>query len=163
MVGTFGVGKTSLVARYVKSMFSEKYLTTLGVKIDKKVDTIAQQEVTLMLWDLAGEDALTQIKPTHLRGASGYILVMDGTRLSTLDGGIDLQGRVADELGPVPFTCVVNKLDLRPEWQITDAALDELSARAWHLTLTSAKTGEAVEALFTGLAERMLAGKATDA
>ena len=64
MVGAFGVGKTSLVARFVRSIFSDKYLTTLGVKIDKKTVNIDGQEMTLMLWDLAGEDALTQIKPS---------------------------------------------------------------------------------------------------
>jgi len=94
MVGSFGVGKTSLVARYVKSIFSDKYLTTLGVKIDKKSLSVDGEEVNLMLWDLAGEDALTVIKPMQLRGASGYILVADGCRASTLDAAIDLQSRV---------------------------------------------------------------------
>ena len=158
MVGAFGVGKTSLVARFVKSIFSDKYLTTLGVKIDKKPLTVAGQEVTLMLWDLAGEDALTQIKPAHLRGASAFILVADGTRASTLDAAIDLEARVSAELGPVPFTCVVNKLDLRDNWQVDDAALARLATLGWTFLLTSAKSGEGVEALFHGLAERMILG-----
>lgn len=157
MVGTFGVGKTSLVARFVKSIFSDKYLTTLGVKIDKKALTVAGVEVNLMLWDLAGEDALTQVKASHLRGASGYILVADGCRKSTLDAAVDLQARVSGELGEVPFTCVVNKLDLRETWEVDAAALDALSARGWNFLLTSAKSGEGVEHLFVGLAERMLA------
>jgi small GTP-binding protein len=159
MVGTFGVGKTSLVARYVKSIFSDKYLTTLGVKIDKKSLSVGGQDVTLMLWDLAGEDALTQIKPMQLRGASGYILVADGCRASTLEAAIDLQTRVEAELGKIPFTCVVNKLDLRESWEVDDAALDRLSALGWTFLLTSAKSGEGVEELFQGLAERMLREK----
>ena len=159
MVGTFGVGKTSLVARYVKSIFSDKYLTTLGVKIDKKPLSVGGQDVTLMLWDLAGEDALTQIKPMQLRGASGYILVADGCRASTLEAAIDLQTRVEAELGKIPFTCVVNKLDLRESWEVDDAALDRLSALGWTFLLTSAKSGEGVEELFQGLAERMLREK----
>ena len=156
MVGTFGVGKTSLVARFVKSIFSEKYLTTLGVKIDKKALTVAGREVNLMLWDLAGEDALTQVKASHLRGASGYILVADGTRRSTLEAAVELQGRVEGELGAVPFTCVVNKLDLRESWEVDEAALEALSGRGWRFLLTSAKSGVGVEQLFMGLAERML-------
>lgn len=163
MVGSFGVGKTSLVARYVKSIFSESYFTTVGVKIDKKALSVDGEEVNLMLWDLAGEDARTQIKPMQLRGAAGYILVADGTRANSLDAAIDLQSRVQDELGDVPFTIVVNKLDLRETWEVGADALDRLSANGWPLLLTSAKTGEGVEELFQGLAERMVCGSKRDA
>jgi small GTP-binding protein len=156
MVGAFGVGKTSLVARFVKSIFSDKYLTTLGVKIDKKALTLGDQEMTLMLWDLAGEDALTQVKTTQLRGSSGYILVADGCRASTLEAAIDLQARAEAELGKLPFTCVVNKADLRENWEVDAAALERLSGLGWTFLLTSAKTGEGVEQLFQELAARML-------
>jgi small GTP-binding protein len=156
MVGAFGVGKTSLVARFVRSIFSDKYLTTLGVKIDKKALTLDGQELTLMLWDLAGEDALTQVKASQLRGSAGYILVADGCRASTLEAAIDLQSRVEGELGRVPFTCVVNKADLRDKWEVDAVALERLSGLGWTLLLTSAKSGEGVEALFEGLAVRML-------
>ncbi|RXH58938.1 Rab family GTPase [Granulicella sibirica] len=163
MIGSFGVGKTSLVARYVRSIFSDKYLTTLGVKIDKKALIVDDQEVNLMLWDLAGEDALTQIKPMQLRGSSGYILVADGTRASTLEAAIDLQSRVQAELGPVPFTCVVNKLDLRETWEIDEAALTRLADLGWTFLLTSARSGEGVQELFQTLAERMVREKKADA
>ncbi len=156
MVGTFGVGKTSLVARFVRSIFSDKYHTTIGVKIDKKQLVVEGQEVTLMLWDLAGEDAVTQVRPVHLRGAAGYILVADGTRSATLDAAIDLQERVAAALGDVPFIFVINKADLREEWQVTDASLESLSQRDWSYLLASAKTGEKVEQLFLDLAGRIL-------
>ena len=82
MIGSFGVGKTSLVARFVRSIFSEKYQTTVGVKIDKKVVEVGGQQVTLVLWDIAGEDALTTVRVSQLRGASGYILVVDGSAVS---------------------------------------------------------------------------------
>ncbi len=159
MVGAFGVGKTSLVARFVKSIFSDKYHTTVGVKIDKKALTIDGQEMTLMLWDLAGEDALTQVKSTQLRGSSGYILVADGCRASTLEAAIDLHSRVEGELGKVPFTCVVNKADLRETWEVDAAALERLSGQGWTMLLTSAKSGEGVETLFEELAGRMLQEK----
>ena len=56
MLGAFGVGKTSLVRRYVESIFSDTYLTTVGVKIDKKTLNVGDEPVTLILWDIAGED-----------------------------------------------------------------------------------------------------------
>lgn len=156
MVGAFGVGKTSLVARFVFSIFSEKYQTTLGVKIDKKQLTVDGQEMTLMLWDLAGEDGVTQVKPAYLRGAAGYILVADGCRAATLEVARDLQRRVAEAAGPVPYVLVVNKGDLREQWEIKEAALEELKAQGWQLRFTSAKTGDGVEELFRDLALAML-------
>jgi len=56
MLGSFSVGKTSLVSRFVSTVFSDKYLTTVGVKIDKKALTVGGEDVTLMLWDIYGED-----------------------------------------------------------------------------------------------------------
>src|ERR1043165_1179544 len=91
MLGAFAVGKTSLVTRYVKSIFSENYLTTVGVKIDKKTVTVDSTEVNLILWDLAGEDEFVQLQTSYLKGSSGYILVSDGTRSDTLLKAFTLQ------------------------------------------------------------------------
>ena len=160
MIGTFGVGKTSLVERFVEGRYSDEYLTTLGMKISRKPLNLDGQEVNLMLWDLAGEDKLTQINPMQVRGAAGYFLVADGTRDSTLDALVELQQRVQAIVGAVPFTCVINKLDLRDQWQVNDAALAKVTERGWAYRLTSAKSGEAVEELFLDLAQRMLTGSA---
>ena len=103
VLGAFGVGKTSLVRRYVESIFSDAYLTTVGVKIDKKTLTVGAETVTLILWDIAGEDDVTSIRMSYLRGAAGYFLVADGTRAETLDVASSIQARVASEIGPVPF------------------------------------------------------------
>ena len=156
MVGAFGVGKTSLVARYVRSIFSDKYQTTVGVKIDKKVVESRGAEVTLVLWDLAGEDALTTVKPAQLKGASGYILVVDGLRRQTLEVAIDLQRRVTEAIGNVPFICVLNKTDVRETWEVQPAELEPLAAQRWLLIETSAKTGAGVEELFQILADAMM-------
>jgi small GTP-binding protein len=156
MVGAFGVGKTSLVARFVYSIFSEKYHTTVGVKIDKKIVQHSTGEITLILWDLAGEDALTTVRPANLKGASGYILVIDGLRRNTLELAIDLHGRVADVVGPVPFVCVVNKADLRESWEVDQADLEKLASLGWTVIETSAKTGSAVEDVFRELTDAMM-------
>lgn len=156
MVGAFGVGKTSLVSRFVRSIFSEKYHTTVGVKIDKKVVQHPSGEVSLILWDLAGEDALTTVRPAHLKGTSGYILAIDGTRRSTLDSALDLQQRVQQAVGTVPFVCVANKSDLRESWEIQQSDLDDLASLGWKIVETSAKTGEAVEGVFRTLTDAMM-------
>ena len=82
LLGGFGVGKTSLVSRFVHSIFSDKYLTTVGVKIDKKRVDLGSQQVDLVIWDIYGEDDFQKVRMSYLRGASGYLLVADGTRRS---------------------------------------------------------------------------------
>ena len=74
MLGTLAVGKTSLVRRFVQSMFGENYKTTIGVKVDKKTVTLEGREVQLMLWDLAGEDRFNGLQTTYVRGSAGLIL-----------------------------------------------------------------------------------------
>ena len=86
LLGAFAVGKTSLVARFVTSMFDERYISTIGVKVDRKQVSVAAGDVDLMIWDIAGEGDFQRINPTYLKGASGCLLVADGTqskRIST--------------------------------------------------------------------------------
>jgi small GTP-binding protein len=156
MLGAFAVGKTSLVRRYVDSIFSDAYLTTVGVKIDKHVVTIGDETLNLILWDIAGEDDVSSVRMSYLRGASGYFLVVDGTRAATLDVARSIQQRAEGEIGSVPFIALVNKLDVRDEWTVAQESLAELEDAGWSVALTSARTGEGVEAAFRTLAERML-------
>lgn len=107
VVGEFGVGKTSLISRYVDSIFSEKYQTTVGVKIDKKLCHVGESQVNLIIWDLAGESPLRTLKPAQIRGASGFLLVADGTRLDTVDMAIALEKKVTEIIGQVPFIFVL--------------------------------------------------------
>jgi small GTP-binding protein len=151
MIGTSGVGKTSLVAKFVHSLFSDKYLTTVGVKIDKKTVSVNGAEVTLMIWDLAGDDDYQRLQTSYLRGTSGYLLVADGTRAITLDQAIEIQGRVTEAAGPLPFLLVLNKVDLAAQWEIDETRMDELTARGWKPVKTSAKDGPGVEEAFVEL------------
>jgi small GTP-binding protein len=159
MAGSFAVGKTSLVRRFVESIFDERYQTTVGVKIDKKLVQMDGQALTLVLWDLAGEDDLSQVRASHLRGAAGFILVVDGCRARTLEAALDLERRITHETGPVPFALALNKADLAPEWEISAATIDPLLRRGWTCTHTSAKNGLGVEDLFLSLARKMLEAK----
>jgi small GTP-binding protein len=155
MLGGFSVGKTSLVKRFVASVFSESYLTTVGVKIDKKTVTLADRVVHLILWDLAGEDESASLRMSYLRGSAGYVLVADGTRPATLDMARTLRRRVEAEHGALPFALLLNKHDLKEQWAIADDALEELRRGGWQVRPSSAKTGEGVEDAFTDLAARV--------
>ncbi|WP_372682134.1 Rab family GTPase [Desulfosarcina sp.] len=156
MLGAFAAGKTSLVQRYVHSLFSEKYHTTVGVKIDKKPVNINGTSADLLLWDIYGEDDFQAVRSSYLRGASGCLLVVDGTRRSTLDTAHDLLKRTQETVGHIPVIFVINKSDLMDTWEIEPIQLEALEKQGMLIVQTSAKDGSGVEKAFTTLAEMML-------
>ena len=156
LLGGFGVGKTSLVRRYVQSIFTDAYLTTIGVKIEKRMVNIGAADVALILWDIAGEDEVTTIRTSYLRGAAGYVLVVDVTRAETLQVALSIQARVTSEIGSVPFLVLFNKTDLKENWDIPEQSAEDLTDAGHVVLRTSAKTGEGVEEAFEVLAKRLV-------
>ena len=157
MLGSFAVGKTSLIRRFVESIYSDAYHTTVGVKVDKKIIRHNNSDITLVLWDLYGEDEFQKMRYSYLRGTAGYLLVADGTRRNTLEKAFQLQQRVREELGEIPFIFVINKADLVQDWELDPAMESQLTARNWTILRSSAKTGENVEEAFSQLTRKMLA------
>jgi small GTP-binding protein len=162
MLGATGVGKTSLVRRFVQSIYSEKYHSTIGVKIDKKIVRVGDQNVNLLLWDLQGEDNEFKIRSSFLRGASGYFIVVDLTRHETFVTGFSIQQMVEREVGRLPFLVLFNKNDLQDQFEIQPAELEQMIHYGWKMFRTSAKTGERVEEAFQKLAEKMLTSEMPD-
>lgn len=156
MVGAFATGKTSLVSRFVSSIFSEKYHTTVGVKIDKKTLNIQEKTINFILWDLYGEDEFQKIQMSYLRGSAGYLLVVDGTRKNTLQKAFDLQTRVEETIGKVPFIMLLNKWDLTDEWEIDPVEIEAVELKGWTVMKTSAKNGLSVAEVFQTLAEKIM-------
>lgn len=156
MLGMYAVGKTSLVRRFVSSLFDEKYLTTVGVKIDRKVVRVRDLDVTLMLWDVAGAEDRFTVPVSFIRGSAGYLLVIDGTRIESFDRALDLAAQVEGTLGRVPFVAVLNKADLADRWQLRDEHFQALSALGCPVIRSSALTGEGVEEAFHTLAEHLV-------
>ena len=154
MVGAFAVGKTSLVSQFVHGIFSEKYQTTIGVKIARKDLEMDGRTIRLILWDLHGEDEFRKIRDTYLRGASGIFLVADGTRPESVETAIRLRDVARRAAGDVPMICLANKSDL--DWTVDDAAWKAFEDDGISVLRTSAKTGERVEDAFRMLAEAMI-------
>ena len=155
LIGAFAVGKTSLVRRFVHSIFSEKYHTTVGVMIDKKQVNVNGLPVDLIIWDLHGEDDFQSVRMSYLRGASGCFYVADGTRRATLDTALKLRKRVHEAIGPTPSVLAINKCDLHTQWEIDARTLAQLEADNLCVIHTSAKTGEYVETAFHRLAAKL--------
>lgn len=156
MLGSYSVGKTSLVRRFVFGIFDEKYQTSIGVKIDKKVVNASGEDVELILWDIYGEDRFQKVQMSYLSGMFGYLLVVDPTRRDTLDEALDLQKRVVEAKGPLPSILALNKCDLLEDWDIDPDRISQIEERGQIVLRTSAKTGEGVELAFSRLTEAML-------
>lgn len=156
MLGAFAVGKTSLVARYVEGLFSERYLTTVGVKIDRKDVEIGGETTRLVLWDIQGEDDEQMINPNFIGNAHACLLVVDGTRPETLAVARRLKGWAEAHLGAIPFVMVLNKSDLASQWRLRDEDLQGDSRPGCRVIQASAKTGAGVEDAFAVIVEKLV-------
>jgi small GTP-binding protein len=166
MVGDFGVGKTSLVRRFLDRQFSDHYLSTIGVKISRKLLSVysqetGEQQIQLIIWDIEGETQFQSITPSYVEGATGVIIVADLNRLETIEH-ISKHIELICSVNSKDIACMValNKFDLfKPEK--TSALRESLATLETHqqsvqVFQTSAKTGEQVELLFQRLAEILL-------
>lgn len=162
LIGVPAVGKTSLVRQFVEGLFSDDYLTTIGVKVDRRSVEVDGEAVRLIVWDIAGDDVYSPLDMGYLRGASGLLLVADGTRPATLDRVLELRDAAEAKHGPMPAVIALNKADLEADWALEAdrvAALDDPQVGSSHPSTvfrTSAKTGANVEAAFDALARRTL-------
>ena len=156
MVGVAGTGKTSMVQRFVHSLFSERYHSTVGVKIDRKVVATGGGEVTLLLWDIEGRTEEQEVPASYLRGAHAVLYVADGTRRTTFEQLAALRDLVRETVGDVPSLVALNKADLTDQWALASGDEASLAAAGLHHVRTSAKTGGGVEDAFHWLAEEVL-------
>ncbi len=158
MVGSFAVGKTALVAQFVHSIFSDKYLSSVGVKISKKNIVVDGTELNLVLWDLEGQDAYSAVNSSYLRGSMGIFLVADFTRAETLGIALTLQKMVAGVVGfSVPQVLLINKADVIEHREITAEMLEALQQETnLPIIETSAKTGKNVTYAFETISRLML-------
>jgi len=149
LIGNFGVGKTSLTRQFVYQKFSEEYLTTLGVKIDKKVMERGDDLINLMIWDIAGEVTQTRVNTSYYLGSNGILYVFDVTRPSTYEQ-MEADIEYVQKLLPnIPILRIANKADLLSPEQIAQLPVK-------YDFLCSAKNNQNVEQAFEKLTELML-------
>ena len=165
LVGEGGIGKTSLIKRYVFDQFSDGYITTIGTKVTKKELNIKHPltnedyKVTMMIWDIMGQRGFREIlKEAYFYGTQGAISVCDVTReetLKRLDEWIETLYQITKE---VPIVFMGNKCDLVDDAQLTYNDIKRFSAKYKDSTvfLSSAKTGINVNLAFKTLAETIL-------
>ena len=156
LIGATAVGKSSLLTRFVSSIFRERYATTIGVTIQMRRVERAGRSVDLVIWDLSGEDEFQSVQSAYLRGAAGYLVVIDGTRRETVDTALILQARAESVVGDAPFVVVLNKSDSMASWDLDTTTVDALERRGWTVVRTSAKTGQEVDEPFHQLVDGIL-------
>jgi small GTP-binding protein len=150
LLGDFAVGKTSLIKRYVDNTFSDSYLTTIGVKISKKLIVLNDIECELLIWDIEGATSIKRIPHSYFNGASGAIFVCDMSRSETIEGLNEHINTFLMLNQNAKYVVAYNKSDLINTQQ--KEAL-QLSGNAF---FTSAKSGSNVEEIFTTLAKEIL-------
>jgi small GTP-binding protein len=166
LLGDFNVGKTSLVRRFIEGQFSDRYLSTVGVKVSRKLvkvrTTTDIHQLNLLLWDLEGNTKFKSITPSYLKGASGSIIVADLSRTDTLQN-LHQHLKLFFEINPQgQATIALNKADLVPSEKLAQL-LENYQSDNFPGILgvypTSAKTGDRVEEIFQELAAALAPGQ----
>jgi small GTP-binding protein len=153
LVGHFGVGKSSLVRRFVQNTFSDNYIVTIGVHILKKEIKIEDHNLTLIIWDIEGKDDFKKVRPSYLLGTSGFIYVIDPTRPQTYERFNEESDFIKNTYPTSKLLSVANKSDIIDIAQFKS----ELKAKNIEIDyLTSAKTGDEVERIFHNLGLKMI-------
>ncbi|XP_017348132.1 ras-related protein Rab-38 [Ictalurus punctatus] len=166
VIGDLGVGKTSIIKRYVHQIFSQHYRATIGVDFALKVfNWDSHTVIRLQLWDIAGQERYGNMTRVYYREAVGALIVFDVTRASTFDAvpkwKDDLDSKVTLSNGKtVPAVLLANKSDQSREGLSTqipklDSFCKENGFVGWFET--SAKENTNIEAAIRCLVENILA------
>ena len=159
LIGDFATGKTSLIRRFVDNQFSDTYLSTIGVKISKKIIQLDNTTLQGMIWDIEGGTETKPVNKTYLIGAHSAILVADGTRYETLEHIAMYRALLHKNNAKIPLVLVINKCDCLSDearHAMTEKAKTMYGDGIKNIFLTSAKTGEGVEEMFLTIASEMV-------
>ncbi|TFG08518.1 MAG: GTP-binding protein [Promethearchaeota archaeon] len=160
--GDGGVGKTTLVQRFLTGKFSSNYLVTIGADFYIKKINIHEHEITLQLWDFAGEQKFRFLLPTYAAGSSGGIFMYDITRRSSIDNvktWLDVfASRSSTDSLDIPIIMVGGKLDLEEKRVISKDEAQKIAEKNefYDFIECSSRTGENVENVFMNISKKML-------
>ena len=166
LLGDAGVGKTSLISRYVYDEFSDSYITTMGTKVSKKMISLNLNnengnsqpvDVTLAIWDVIGQQQYHSLVLKYFKNSKGGLVVADGSRPETITSMREWINSFHNSVGRVPILILINKSDLFDVNSYNTQKLEEYSIEfGTKFFFTSAKTGDNVEQAFIKLSEMMI-------
>lgn len=160
--GDGGVGKTTLIRRFLTRIFEEDIKMTIGADFSVKKVEVEGKQVTLRIWDFAGEERFRVLLPSFAKGADGGIFMYDITRYSSMKDINDwlsiFEYFVSESESKIPIIMVGGKTDLEDKRSIEPEETLEIS-RALDLQghfECSSKTGDNVEEVFKYIAKKMI-------
>jgi small GTP-binding protein len=159
--GDRGVGKTTLVERYVTNTFHENIQATLGAAVLIKYLELEHGKITLHVWDFGGQKRFKFLISSYARGAAGGIFMFDLTDYESLIALNDWLPEFGKTVRYVPLIIVGGKLDLEQQrvWK-KDEVLDIMKSYEFLKYIEcSSKTGENVELIFRVLVSKILEDK----
>ncbi len=159
LAGEGAVGKTTLINRFITGTFSGDYKATIGVAIFSKRIMYNGNDVSLQIWDIAGQTLFKEFRKKFFTQARGAILVFDVTVPQTLDSLHTWIDDIHGVTGEIPLILLGNKVDLTNLTAITSEEIDEFLSSHSNIGanfLTSALTGEKVEESFSNLISLMI-------
>ncbi len=159
LVGSFGVGKTSLVQRFANDRFSATYQISGGVQIERKEIRVDGERVRMTLWDMGAAEQVERIPSGYLKGAAAILYVIDGTRQDTLETVLRIKRQAEVNSARTAFEFFLfNKSDLVDNWSIDVSMLGDIEYAGGITLLTSAKEGTGVKVAFD-LIGRIVTGR----
>ena len=155
LFGDVGVGKTSLVERFVNNKFEESYMSTLGYNVYEKIVQYDEVGVSLMIYDIGGQERFTDLRKMYAKVSSTAFIVYDITNAETFRSLGKWKKDLHDFAGmEIPFIIIGNKNDLADQRAIPEDSAREAAEKLGAIDFfeTSAKTGDKVDEAFTKLA-----------
>ncbi|PWA25820.1 hypothetical protein CCH79_00001556 [Gambusia affinis] len=157
VVGNGAVGKSSMIQRYCKGIFTKDYKKTIGVDFLERQIIVNGEEVRLMLWDTAGQEEFDAITKAYYRGAQACVLVFSTTDRESYQAIDNWREKVEAEVGNIPTVLVQNKIDLLEETVIKNEEAEALAKRLkLRFYRASVKEDLNVNEVFKYLAEKYL-------
>jgi len=158
IIGEAGVGKTSLVKKFVSGRFTSDYRVSIGANLFVK-DLILNSDVdvSIQIWDIAGQEKWVKMRHLYYRGAHGALIVGDLTRGNTFEQLKEFWNPDLKKFcGDIPKILVVNKVDLEPI--VSNSEIEKLAQdiNVKATIITSAKNGQNVEEAFHQIAEAIV-------
>jgi Ras-related protein Rab-1A len=157
LFGDVGVGKTSLVERFVNNKFEESYLSTLGYNVYEKIVQYEEIGVSLMIYDIGGQERFTDLRKMYAKGASTAFIVYDITNAESFRSLGKWKKDLHEFAGmEIPFIIIGNKDDLIDQRAIPEDSAREAAEKLGSIDFfeTSAKTGDKVDKAFINLASK---------
>ena len=160
LLGDPAVGKTSLLRKYIYNVFDDKYITSIGTKVTKKVMSMPGMgpdgrdvNLTMLVWDILGQREMARLHNVFYQGGEGAFIVADCTRPDTIWSMREWISAFKHIVGEVPIVLLLNKSDMVDINKYDSSPIEQVSKEAGVSYLfTSAKSGENVELAFTVLA-----------